>query len=137
MLGDGEIIMPFRPPIVRVRAPQLSCRASEPHRLVPHLYGSHDDPLGAHLCLYYPDGTEWSRQSILAKTILPWTVEWLFYYEMWHVTGIWGGPEAPHTPLDPPSKPAAETSAPFRRPRRTIDAPCMRSMSYILLEAPH
>ncbi|WP_448659200.1 hypothetical protein ACPVPU_01720 [Sphingomonas sp. CJ99] len=136
-VDDGEIIMPYRPPVVRVRAPQLSRRSSEPHRMVPHLYGPHDDPLGAHLCLYYPDGTEWTRQSLLAETILPWTAEWLFFYEMWHVTGTWGGAEAPHTPLDPPPAPAAVASRLSCRPLRMIDAHCMRSMSYMLMKQVH
>lgn len=28
---------------------------------------------------------------LLAKTILPWTAEWLLHYEVWLVTGEWVG----------------------------------------------
>ena len=50
------------------------------------------------LCLYYPKDMSYSEISIIAETILPWTVEWLYYYESWLNEGIWWGPEAPHIP---------------------------------------
>lgn len=28
---------------------------------------------------------------LIANTIVPWAVEWLFFYEVWLVTGEWGG----------------------------------------------
>lgn len=43
------------------------------------------------LCLYYPDGKEWNKGMILAKTIIPWTYEWLYHYEIWLGTGVWTG----------------------------------------------
>jgi hypothetical protein len=27
----------------------------------------------------------------IADTIVPWLILWLFYYEIWHVTGEWKG----------------------------------------------
>ncbi len=29
-------------------------------------------------------------------TIIPWTAEWLVFYELWKDTGTWQGAEAPH-----------------------------------------
>lgn len=35
---------------------------------------------------------------LLVDTIVPWSSEWLFHYEMWKGTGIWfgDGPDAEH-----------------------------------------
>lgn len=54
---------------------------------LPHVY-SHEEQ---RLCLYYPDGKEWHSSKYLVHTIFPWVSEWLFYYELWIVTGEWLG----------------------------------------------
>jgi hypothetical protein len=59
----------------------------------PHVYRSDNS-----LCLYYPDDGSWSSEMLIAKTIIPWTSEWLRFYEIWCVTGRWFGAEAPHRP---------------------------------------
>ena len=41
------------------------------------------------LCLFFKD--EWTKDMVIAKTILPWTSEWLLHYELWLVTGRWHG----------------------------------------------
>jgi hypothetical protein len=41
------------------------------------------------LCLCYPE--EWQPTMLIARTILPWTVEWLAHYEIWRATGHWTG----------------------------------------------
>ncbi|MBU5220469.1 hypothetical protein KQI67_28255 [Bacillus albus] len=61
------------------------------HREVPHLYGD------GSLCLYYPNDNSYNDSLFIADTIIPWTAEWLYYYEKWLEDGIWWGPEAPHT----------------------------------------
>ena len=43
------------------------------------------------LCLYFPRAGEWNHGMLLAKTILPWTSEWLLHYEIWLATGKWCG----------------------------------------------
>lgn len=48
------------------------------------------------LCLYYFDDGSWKRDKSIARTILPWTAEWLRFYEIWLATGEWLGIEAPH-----------------------------------------
>lgn len=55
------------------------------NRRPPHLYP--DDSL----CLYYPAAREWRRDMFLSNTVLPWTAEWLFHYEVWMATGTWTG----------------------------------------------
>jgi hypothetical protein len=56
----------------------------------PHLYKE------GSLCLYCPRDNSWNARSWLAKTIVPWTAEWLFLYELWLETGMWWGLEASH-----------------------------------------
>lgn len=48
------------------------------------------------LCLYVPGVGEWQPEMLLVETIVPWTSEWLFHYELWLLTGEWyGGGIAP------------------------------------------
>ena len=68
-------------PRVRVVQPEL---VPNSQGWLPHYY--HDSES---LCLY-SDG-DWNARMHLASTILPWTVEWLFHYELWRVTGEWHG----------------------------------------------
>ena len=48
------------------------------------------------LCLYYPEEQPWAVSMSLSSTIIPWTAEWLIYYELYKHFGIWLGPEADH-----------------------------------------
>lgn len=49
------------------------------------------------LCLYFPRDRSWTRKKYICTTIIPWVSEWLAFYELWCVTGIWHGPEVPHS----------------------------------------
>lgn len=49
-----------------------------------------------HLCLYDHRESPWSTKMMLHETIIPWTAEWLVFYELWKITGEWIGPEALH-----------------------------------------
>lgn len=69
-------------PVVHVLKPELIIPVGEK---LPHIYP------GNALCLYFPDGKEWHGGKILAQTVLPWLSEWLYYYEIWAVTGQWNG----------------------------------------------
>ena len=35
--------------------------------------------------------SEFNSSKLIANTIIPWTVEWLYYYELWLATGEWLG----------------------------------------------
>lgn len=54
---------------------------------LPHTY-NHEKQ---HLCLYHRSINEWNEQKMIAKTIVPWTSEWLLHYEIWITTGTWHG----------------------------------------------
>jgi hypothetical protein len=78
------------PPDVNVLWPKLAPR--ETGGRLPHVYPSDK------LCLYTPSNQEWTPDLSLPHTIVPWIAEWLFYYEVWHVTGEWlGGGTEPAT----------------------------------------
>lgn len=49
-----------------------------------------------HLCLYKPKDQPWMETDYVHEKILPWTAEWLVYYELFLITGEWLGPEASH-----------------------------------------
>lgn len=73
------------PPRVRVLDPQLDGRQGEP---LPHVYSD------GTLCLHRAG--EWTATMSIADSIVPWTAEWLAFYEIWQATGDWqGGGEWP------------------------------------------
>lgn len=77
-------------PIVTVRAPDLNALADG--RKLPHVYRQQPPEL----CLFRPAKREWSGADKLIDTIIPWSVEWLHYFEIWLRTGDWtGGGEHP------------------------------------------
>lgn len=43
------------------------------------------------ICLFYPEYKEWTRDMFIADTIIPWAIEWLYYFELWRLTGQWLG----------------------------------------------
>lgn len=58
---------------------------------VPHRYQDNS------LCLYHPNDKSYDGTTLIADTIIPWTSEWLFFYEAWIEEGVWWGKEAPHS----------------------------------------
>src|ERR1019366_2576583 len=55
-----------------------------------HIYLD-DDGIGFSLCLYDPRENQWSPEDFIADTILPWTSEWLYFFEGWMLTDRWEG----------------------------------------------
>ena len=52
---------------------------------IPHLYSN------GSLCLYYPKDHEWDYHDLWSETLIPWTSLWLYFFEIWLVTGEWIG----------------------------------------------
>jgi len=129
--ADSNLSYPWRAASVRVL--DGAVRPASDGSSVPHLYGAWDDPRGAHLCLYYPPDETMLLGHQVARQLLPWAYEWLYYYEMWLVTGVWSGPEAPHSIGEAP--PACLETGGESRPAsalRPIYTPLMSSMAYLL-----
>lgn len=56
-------------------------------RRIPHLY----DQARGRLCLYLPKAREWNGRQLLADTMVPWALLWLFYFEEWLESDDWKG----------------------------------------------
>jgi len=75
----------FQSPEVKILSPKL---IGDP----PHTYK------GGSLCLYYPDEQPWSNQTCrLYSSIIPWVHEWIVFYEIYLITGVWEHPEVLHS----------------------------------------
>ena len=80
-------------PSVIVRCPDVV--ALSQGNPLPHVY-SENPPT---LCLYRPGKSELRPTDALVDTIIPWSIEWLHYFEIWLRTGKWeGGGEHPGAP---------------------------------------
>lgn len=55
--------------------------------LLEHVYSTPNQEL----CLFMKSTGEWTRQKMIAKTVIPWAAEWLQFYELWLSTGEWYG----------------------------------------------
>ena len=60
----------------------------------PHKFDIDAENKMVRICLYRY--SEFNSSKLLANTIIPWAIEWLYYYELWLATGEWlGGGEHP------------------------------------------
>lgn len=80
-------LRPARSPEMFVISPNLPALAEG--RPLPHVY-RHDEA-GTKLCLWLPRKNEWLPQMPLGETYIPWTSEWLNYFEEWLLTDEWAG----------------------------------------------
>ena len=80
-------------PKVSIISPPLKRRNEDPVEPIPHMYDQ------KYLCLYYPKIEEWRKIDWLHKSIVPWATTWLYYYELWLVTGKWLGGGVEHGSL--------------------------------------
>lgn len=79
-------------PYVLVTDPPLAPRPGGTFAEIPHLIFHAEEPFNSGLCLFDPEGREWSPADLIAETTIYWTAEWLAYYEIWHMTGEWPAP---------------------------------------------
>ena len=76
----------LRAPRVFVRRPRLT---TDRDGHLPHINRN------GSLCLHEPG--QWEPGHPIARTIVPWTCEWLLHYELWLATGEWHGSGGNHT----------------------------------------
>ena len=79
-------------PYVMVLEPPIRPRPGGSYEEIPHLIFDEQNPERSGLCLFDPEGKEWTEADLIAETTIYWAVEWLFYYELWHMDGRWLGP---------------------------------------------
>lgn len=83
-----------RVPEMMVLSPNLKELAGG--RKIPHIYPSPGE--ATNLCLWWPKARDWRPTMKLTETFIPWTAEWLHYFELWLSTDVWlGGGEHPRT----------------------------------------
>jgi hypothetical protein len=81
-----------RIPLVRVLSPRLEPRWNAVDEApLPHVFFDKTDVTLSPLCLFDPDKNEWAPSMLIARTTVPWTVDWLACYEGWLATGRWHG----------------------------------------------
>lgn len=78
-------------PYVILSRPRLRPRDGTTFEEIPHLLFWRDNPELSGLCLFDPAGNEWSNRLLIADTTMVWAADWLRYYELWHVDGVWRG----------------------------------------------
>lgn len=83
-------ILPNKPYVV-LRDPPLQPREGATFSEIPHLLFHSERPELSGLCLFDPAGKEWSNKQLIADTTIVWAAEWLLYYELWHLDGVWRG----------------------------------------------
>lgn len=79
-------------PYVTIDDPPLRPRPGGTFEEIPHLIFFKEKPAQSGLCLFDPEGKEWSPVDLIAETTVRWASEWLNYYELWHLTGEWLAP---------------------------------------------
>ena len=70
-------------PEVFVDNPDLTILAGG--RRIPHVFQQKP----TRLCVCYPG--EWTSSMQIATTIVPWSILWLYFFEVWLVTDKWEG----------------------------------------------
>ena len=76
--------VPERTPKVFVKSPKIEYDSKI------HMYRT------GNLCLYYPSDFNWNASTAFAHYLIPWVNEWIIYYEIYKISGVWEGPAAPH-----------------------------------------
>jgi hypothetical protein len=91
---------------------------AEEERLLPHIYWNKRHPEWPTLCLYDPKEMLWTPELSIAATIIPWTSEWLLFFEYWQISGEFRGPgrHPDRSPITCPTPP--EDLDPEKRARR-------------------
>jgi len=79
-------------PYVMVDDPPLAPRPGGAFDAIPHLIYNAEEPTRSGLCLFDPEGHEWTPADLISETTILWAAEWLAYYELWHLTGEWLAP---------------------------------------------
>lgn len=90
--------------LIKLQKKKIEVFVIEPKKLMlfssetklPHVYSTKKQIL----CLFYPDGKQWNRGKLIVNSIIPWTSEWLYFYEIWLITGEWLGGGTVHQKLN-------------------------------------
>ena len=82
-------------------------------RDLPHVYSQQP----TRLCLFLPGTPEWTASMLLDRTVVPWSVLWLWYFEDWLSIGEWRGGGLLPRRRPSPRRSQCERSAEARPPK--------------------
>lgn len=59
---------------------------------IPHIYGTPKIKGKEYLrlCPFYPN-EDWDNKLLISNTVFLWAIEWIYFYEIWAVSGQWCG----------------------------------------------
>ncbi len=77
---------------VHVVDPLIGAEMLTSEKLLPHIYWNERDPARSALRLWDPAEMFWTPEMPIATTIIPWTSEWLLFFEYWQISGEFLGP---------------------------------------------
>jgi hypothetical protein len=77
---------------VHIVDPPIGAEALRDDKFLPHIYWNDRNPAWPALCLWDPKEMFWTPEQSIASTIIPWTSEWLLFFEYWQITGEFRGP---------------------------------------------
>lgn len=68
----------------------LSCGAISEDNIneSPHHYDIDSESLRVRVCL---DKFDWKPHQLYSSTYIPWAMEWIVFFEIWCITGVWSG----------------------------------------------
>jgi hypothetical protein len=77
---------------VHVVDPLIGAEMLTNETFLPHIYWNERNPAWPALCLWDPAELFWTPEMSIAATIIPWTSEWLLFFEYWQISGEFLGP---------------------------------------------
>lgn len=59
---------------------------------IPHIYGEDliKNKKYIRICTFLPS-EDWNNKKNISDTVIFWAVEWIYYFEIWNVCGVWNG----------------------------------------------
>ncbi|KRL96335.1 hypothetical protein FC21_GL000336 [Limosilactobacillus equigenerosi DSM 18793 = JCM 14505] len=94
-LFDGEYKVKFT--LFEKKRPQITVYDSEittdKVEKIPHIFKKYSIPGEVRICLYYNGNgkREYGNDMDFLKTLFPWTLEWIYFYQLFKETGKWYG----------------------------------------------
>lgn len=63
-----------------------------PNDVIPHIYETKimNGKQYLNICPFFPND-DWNNAYSIADTVFLWAIEWIYFYELWIVTGQWSG----------------------------------------------
>lgn len=91
----GDFISTLTNNIYRVNIVKRVNKAPKVFILEPEIFKKHTYSDGS-LCFYYYKNFKWNNNFWISDYHIPWTSAWIYFYEVWIITGEWYADEVLH-----------------------------------------